>query len=64
MRLEALEGLGFKILRIEGSGFELERRGCGACLGAPHSYRGTSLIRNTLLLGPYSRTMPRVLGGS
>jgi hypothetical protein len=26
----------------------------------PH-YRGTSLIRNQLLLGPYSRTMPRVL---
>ena len=23
--------------------------------------RGTSLIRNTPLLGPYSRTMPRVL---
>ena len=27
-------------------------------------YRGTSLIRKRLLLGPYSRTMPRVLGGS
>ena len=25
------------------------------------SYRGTSLIRNTPLLGPYSRTVPRVL---
>ena len=24
-------------------------------------YRGTSLIRNTPLLGPYSRTMPRAL---
>jgi len=24
-------------------------------------YRGTSLIRKTPLLGPYSRTMPRVL---
>ena len=24
-------------------------------------YRGTSFIRNTPLLGPYSRTMPRVL---
>ena len=24
-------------------------------------YRGTSLTRNTLLLGPYSRTIPRVL---
>jgi len=27
-----------------------------------HHYRGTSLIRNTPLLGPYSRTIPRVLG--
>ena len=27
-------------------------------------YRGTSLIRNTPLVDPYSRTMPRVLGGS
>ena len=26
-------------------------------------YRGTSLIRNTPLLGPYRRPMPRVLGG-
>ena len=25
------------------------------------AYRGTSLIRNCLLLGPYSRTMPRAL---
>ena len=24
-------------------------------------YRGTSLIRNTPLLGPYSRTIPRVI---
>jgi len=27
----------------------------------PPTYRGTSLIRNTPLLGPYSRTIPRVL---
>ena len=27
-------------------------------------YRGTSLIRNRLLVGPYSRPMPRNLGGS
>ena len=25
------------------------------------TYRGTSLMRNTLFLGPYSRTIPRVL---
>ena len=31
----------------------------------PGHYRGTSLIRNCFLLGPYSRPMPRalVLGG-
>ena len=28
---------------------------------APHLYRGTSLIRNTPLLGPHSRTIPRAL---
>ena len=27
-------------------------------------YRGTSLIRNSAPLGPYRRTMPRVLGWS
>ena len=27
------------------------------------AYRGTSLIRNHLRLGPYSRTMPRALWG-
>ena len=26
-----------------------------------NEYRGTSLLRNTPLLGPYSRTMPRVI---
>ena len=29
--------------------------------GMERLYRDTSLIRNTLLLGPYSRTIPRVL---
>ena len=29
-------------------------------VGAMH-YRGTSLIRNRVPLGPYSRTMPRLL---
>ena len=28
------------------------------------TYRGTSLIRNTPPVGPYSSRMPRVLGGS
>ena len=32
--------------------------------GVPRAYRGTSLIRKCLALGPYSRDMPRVLGGS
>ena len=27
-------------------------------------YRGTSLIRNSLPLGPYRRPVPRVLGGA
>ena len=30
----------------------------------PPRKRGTSLIRNNPLLGPYSRTIPRVLGWS
>jgi hypothetical protein len=30
----------------------------------PTLYRGTSLITKCTPLGPYSRTMPRVLGGS
>ena len=34
------------------------------CAEATGDYRGTSLIRNRAPLGPYSRTMPRVLGGS
>ena len=29
-----------------------------------HTYRGTLLTRKRTPLGPYSRTMPRVLGGS
>ena len=41
----------------------------GHCIKAPSSssttsfdlYRGTSLIRNNALPGPYSRNMPRVL---
>ena len=28
------------------------------------AYRGTSLMRKRHLVGPYHRTMPRVLGGS
>ena len=28
---------------------------------APSSYRGTSLIRNTPLLGPYRRALPRAI---
>ena len=40
----------------------------GASLGQWRVYEGTSLMRNCLLLGPYSRTMPRALwlfyGGS
>ena len=35
-------------------------RGFGSATGVPR-YRGTSLIRNSACLGPYSRTMPRAL---
>jgi len=41
-----------------------ESRGCscGSASDARRaSYRGTSLIRNTPLVGPYSRTIPRVI---
>ena len=34
--------------------------GCRSASGV-HKYRGTSSIRNRLLLGTYSRTMPRVI---
>ena len=37
------------------------RGGEGSESGGAEDYRGTSLIRNTPLLGPYSRTIPRVL---
>ena len=33
---------------------------CSASAGK-HVYRGTSLIKNSALLGPYSRTMHRAL---
>ena len=31
--------------------------------GSPHTIRGTSLMRNSLPLGPYSRTLSRALWG-
>jgi hypothetical protein len=34
------------------------------CSTEVQEYRGTSLIRNRDPLGPYSRNMPKVLGGS
>ena len=33
----------------------------GPIASGRHVYRGTSLIRNRPLLGPYSRTMPKVI---
>ena len=38
-----------------------EPRAGGGSFGNPKPYRGTSLIRNSALLGPYSRTMHRAL---
>ena len=43
-------GLGF---RVWGLRFRVE--------GAVVDYRGTSLLRNSAPLGPYSRTIPRAL---
>ena len=46
------------------------RRSYASCLligpysRAIFTYRGTSLVRKRTPLGPYSRPMPRVLGGS
>ena len=47
---------GFPMLKVS------ETSGAGG--EALHPYRGTSFIRNRHPVGPYSRTMPRVLGGS
>ena len=35
----------------------------GNVLGGKDVYRGTSLMRNRTPLGPYTRAMPRFLGG-
>ena len=55
-----VSGFGF---RVSGAGFRVSGFGYKARKRAEESvcYRVTSLIRNCLLLGPYSRTMPRVL---
>ena len=53
--------------RVCGLGYRVQDAGCRVNEPpAPSShahgmYRGTSLIRNCLLLGPYSRAMPRAL---
>ena len=41
--------------------FAIAFPGCGC---QKHLYRGIPHIRNTPLLGTYSRTLPRFLGGS
>ena len=59
--------LGFRtVLEILGSaiGNKERRKAVAARLGASvwlADYRGTSLIRNHHPVGPYSRTMPRLL---
>ena len=46
-------------LRVERVAFRsIKSRVCGGGLWI-WEYRGTSLIRSSALLGPYSRTMPR-----
>ena len=47
-------GSGFEIWTADGEVVRMEA-------GLARQYRGTSLIRNSPLLGPYSRTVPRAL---
>jgi hypothetical protein len=70
---QSYQGSGFRVqgsgFRVQSSGFRVESPpfhppmpgGIGARAAHGIGYRGTSLIRNTPLLGPYSRTLPRVL---
>ena len=54
-------GLGFWVW-VWGSGVGSEGLAfCVSCLAEGVPYRGTSLIKERLLLGPYSRTMPKAL---
>jgi hypothetical protein len=57
-----VEGSGFGVM-VQGSGFGVTVHGfpVGWQRALHLSYRGTSLIRNQTLLGPYSRPMPRAL---
>ena len=45
----------------EASAFAIKDVGCSVGGEEFRVYRGTSLIRNTPLLGPYRRTIPGVL---
>jgi len=72
-----VEGGGWRVeggeLRVEGGRLKVENRGlrvddllvlCGAAyfhLPRASVYRGTSIVRNSAFLGPYSRNMPRAL---
>jgi len=57
------------MLSVQGLGVRVEGLGVGGCLEegkgeggvCPVTRRGTSLIKNSAHLGPYSRTMPRAL---
>ena len=60
-----VQGAGF---RVQGSGDEETNATLPTIkwptikeTGSTDEYRGTSLVRNSLPLGPYSRTMPRAL---
>ena len=71
-----VQGSGFRFqgsgCRVQGAGCRVQGSGCKVCTAQHHAprqhgperYRGTSFIRNRHPVGPYSRTMPRVLGGS
>ena len=58
-----LPGVGVRVWRME-FGVEGSGLGCTHQDSGDKVYRGTSLIRNRAPPGPYSRPMPRVLGGS
>ena len=56
--------LGPSALIASGSGLSAHRGKRVPLVARPRDYRGSSLIRNHLPLGPCFRPMPRVLGGS
>ena len=57
----ALTNFPRQVLMAEKSLYDPAAQTGGGCAPDPRFYRGTSLIRNTPLLGPYCRSIPRFL---